>query len=229
MNSYQAHGQGRVNALMYSVFGWMAFALTLTGFTAYFVASSEAWMTTLVNNSFILFGLLAAQFALVMALSFAITKMSYGVALSMFSLYAVLTGITLSAIFMVYTTGSLVATFFVASGMFAAMAIYGAVTKSDLTAMGSFLMMVLFGLIIALLVNLFVQSAALDLITAMIGVVVFAGLTAWDVQKLQQIAQRIDTRDAQAGNIALILALQLYLDFINLFLSLLRIMGERKR
>jgi hypothetical protein len=229
MNNYQAQSQGHVQSLMYRVFGWMAFALSLTGFTAYFVSGSPAFMSALVNNSFLLFGLIGVQLLLVVTLSFAITKLSYAVAFSMFSLYAVLTGVTLSTIFMVYTTGSLVGTFFVAAGMFAAMAIYGAVTKSDLTAMGSFLMMMLFGLIIAMFVNMFVQSAALDLVTAMIGVVVFAGLTAWDVQKLQQIAQRIDMRDARAGNIALILALQLYLDFINLFLSLLRIMGERKK
>lgn len=229
MNNYSTQAYGRTQELMYRVFGWMSFALALTGVASYFVSSNEALSNAILGNSVLLIGLVIAQFVLVISLSTAITRISYGAALSMFLLYSVLTGITLSSIFMVYTTGSIVATFFVAAGMFASMAIYGAVTKADLTSMGSFLFMVLIGLVIAMFINIFLQSAMLDLVTAMIGVVVFAGLTAWDVQKIQHLASRIDSRDRMIGNIAVIAALQLYLDFINLFLSLLRIMGERKR
>ncbi len=217
-----------VQSFLTRVFGWMAFALTLTGVTAYYVYSSEPLRQAILGNSLIFMLLVIAQLALVIGLSFAISKISYTTAFIMFGGYAILTGMTLSVVFLTYTMSSIAMTFFVAAGMFGFMAIYGMMTKADLTSMGSFMRMALFGMIIAMLFNLFFKSSAFDLLIAIIGVVVFAGLTAFDIQKIKEFAQRVDVDDASVSNVALIAALQLYLDFINLFLSLLRIMGDRK-
>lgn len=228
MNRSYVQSSTAVQDLMKRVFGWMSFALVITGATSYYVYSNPALQKMLLGNMGVVFGLFIAQIALVIALSTAITRMSYFTALGTFSLYAFLTGITLSSIFMAYTEGSIFATFFISAGMFAAMGIYGAVTRTDLTSMGSFFRMALFGLILALLVNLFLQSSVLDTVTAIIGVFLFAGLTAYDVQKIKQLSQHVAGRGEVVGKIALLGALQLYLDFINLFLSLLRLMGQRK-
>lgn len=222
MNNY-AHAQERVRSLIYSVFGWMSFALTLTGITAYYVAHTPAIINYLVTNPGFIVILFFVQLGLVFAISAAVNRLSFAAALAMFTFYAVLTGITLSSIFLVYQEVSIVATLFVTAGMFAVMAIYGAVTKTDLTSLGSFLLMALVGLVLALLVNLFLRSTMLDLILAMAGVVIFALLTAWDVQRIKHMAQY---ELPEAASVAL--ALSLYLNFINLFLSLVRIMGQRK-
>jgi FtsH-binding integral membrane protein len=223
MNNSYAYAQERTRTLMYTVFGWMSFALTLTGLSAYYVASTPSIMLYLYQHAGIVIGLVLFQFALVIALSGFVNRLSFTTALVIFMLYAVLTGVMLSSIFVVYKFGSIVATFFVAAGMFGAMALYGAFTKADLTGLGSFLMMALWGLILALVVNMFLQSPAFDYITAMAGVVIFALLTAWDVQRVKALAQY---ELPEAASITL--ALSLYLNFINLFLDLLRIMGDRR-
>lgn len=228
-NRYYAQSYEGVRSFLYQVFGWMSFALAVSGITAYFIGTSEVLLKAILGNTGIVIGLVIAQFALVIALSAAIQSLSHSVAFVLFALYAVLTGMTLSSIFVLYTAASITSTFFIAAGMFAAMALYGAFTKRDLTGMGTFLMMALFGMIIAMLVNIFVKSAGLGLAVSFIGVIVFAGLTAYDLQKIKSFAQQVDVRDEAVSNIALLAALNLYLDFINLFLSLLRLMGDRKQ
>lgn len=225
--SYAQSYEG-VQSFMYKVFGWMAYALTLTGATSYYVFSSEPLRKMILGNWAIVITLVLVQLGLVIALSAAIGRMSYGVAFTLFSLYSVITGMMLSSIFMMYTTSSIAMVFFITAGMFATMALYGAVTKADLTSMGSILFMVLIGVIIASIINLFIQSSMFHFVLAIISVIVFAGLTAFDVQKIKELAQRMDTEAEFAGNIAVLGALTLYLDFINLFLSLLTIMGERR-
>lgn len=223
MNNYQAHAQERAQSLLNTVFGWMSFALALTGVTAYYVASTPAIVNYLFRNPGFIIAAAVIQLILVVVLSAAVNRLSFSVALGIFTFYSVLTGVTLSSVFLVYTTGSIAATFFVASATFAVMAIYGLVTKQDLSAMGAFLTMALFGLIIAMVVNLFIRSSGFDLVLAMVGVVIFALLTAWDVQRIKNVAN-YELPEAAA----ITLALGLYLNFINLFLDLLRIMGERK-
>ena len=171
-------------------------------------------------------GLIIAQFALVIALSAAVQRMSAGMATGLFALYSVLTGATLSSIFIVYPIGSIANAFFVTAGTFLAMSVYGTVTKRDLTGMGSFLMMGLFGIIIAMIVNLFLKSTMMDFVISCIGVLIFTGLTAYDTQKLRQFGENTPLDDATAVRRGVILgALTLYLDFINLFLMMLRLFG----
>jgi FtsH-binding integral membrane protein len=223
MNNMYAYTQERTRSLMYSVFGWMSFALSLTGLASFYVASTPAIMNYLMTHPGLMIGLVIAQLVLVLVLAGAVNRLNFTTALIIFMLYSVLTGITLSSIFVVYKLGSIVATFFVTAGMFGGMALYGALTKADLTGMGSFLVMALWGLILAMVVNIFLQSAAFDYALAMVGVVIFALLTAWDVQRIKAFAQ-YDLPEAAS----ITLALSLYLNFINLFLSLLRIMGDRR-
>lgn len=224
MNNYYVHAQERARSLIYSVFGWMSFALTLTGITAYYVANTQSIVDYLELHPGVMITMLITQLVLVVILSAAVNRLSFTAALSIFTFYSVLTGVTLSPIFLIYTHASITATFFVSASMFAVMAIYGAVTKADLSALGSFLMMALIGLIIALVVNLFLKSPMFDLVLAMAGVVIFALLTAWDVQRIKMLA---NYELPEAASVAL--ALSLYLNFINLFLDLLRIMGDRKQ
>lgn len=224
MNNFYVHAQERVKALMASVFGWMSYALLLTGISAFYVASNERLVLYIHSHTGIAFLLAVIQIGLVIALSALVNRLSFGTALVLFTLYATLTGVTLSSIFLVFTLSSLIGTFFVATGMFAAMALYGVFTKSDLTGMGSFLLMALFGMIIALIVNMFVQSQFFNLFLSMVGVIIFALFTAWDVQRIKNLAQY---ELPEAASISL--ALSMYLNFINLFINLLQIMGDRKK
>jgi len=216
-----------VRDTMYRVFAWMSGALAITGLTAYFVASSPVIMGALIKNPALLFLALILQVVVALILSFMIMRIDFITAFALLLAYSVLTGVTLSTIFMVYTTASIIATFFVASGMFASMALYGYFTQSDLTSLGSMMGMMLWGLILALIINLFLKSSMLDLVTAVFGVIIFSGLTAFDIQRIKAIVSYGYFQGAD--KIALIAAFQLYLDFINLFLSLLRIMGNRKQ
>ena len=234
MENYQSEiGAPRVldrsvaSTLMRSVYYWMAGALVITGLTAMLVAGNEALMTAIFNNSAILWGLIIAEFALVVALSAAINKMSFAMATIMFIVYSVLNGVTLSSIFVVYTMGSIASTFFVTAGMFAATAVFGTVTKKDLSGIGRFAFMALIGLIIASVVNVFLHSEMFYWLTTFAGVVIFAGLTAWDAQKIEQLfAEQYEVNES-TQKLALLGSLTLYLDFINLFLYLLRIFGKR--
>ncbi|MBO4622112.1 MAG: Bax inhibitor-1/YccA family protein [Paludibacteraceae bacterium] len=213
--------------LMRSVYYWMAGALTITGLTAMLVANNPSWMAFLFGNMGLVWGLLIAEIVLVMILSAAINRLSFSTATLLFILYSVINGLTLSCIFVVYTQGSIASTFFITAGMFGALAVYGSVTKRDLSGMGRFLFMALIGLIIATIVNIFMRSTMLYWITTFVGVLIFAGLTAWDAQKIQQMALMADEVNESTQKMALLGSLTLYLDFINLFLYLLRIFGKR--
>lgn len=212
---------------MRSVYYWMAGALTITGLTAMLVANSPAMMELIFSSSALVWGLLIGELVLVMILSAAINRLSFSTATFLFIIYSALNGVTLSCIFVLYTKESIASTFFITAGMFVALALYGTVTKKDLSGIGRFLFMTLIGLIIASIVNIFMQSTMLYWITTAAGVVIFAGLTAYDAQKIQQIAAEAVEINESTQKVALLGALSLYLDFINLFLYLLRIFGRR--
>jgi FtsH-binding integral membrane protein len=214
--------------LMRKVYVWMSLALAITGFTAYGVATSPGLMQAIYANQFFFWGLIFAEFALVIGVSAAIDRLSLATATLMFILYSVINGALLSYIFIVYTASSVSTAFFITAGTFAAMALYGYTTKTDLTSWGKLLLMALIGLIIATLVNVFVKSSTFDLILSYVGVLIFVGLTAYDSQKIKQMLLEAPDAGEAAQKVALLGALSLYLDFINLFLYLLRIFGKRE-
>jgi FtsH-binding integral membrane protein len=210
------------------VYGWMTAGLALTALASMFTLSSEALLQLIFGNRMVFYGLIIAELGLVVALSAAINRISAATATLLFLVYSALNGVTFAAIFLIYTQSSIASTFFVASGTFAAMSCYGYLTKRDLTGWGSFLFMGLIGIIIASLVNIFLHSEMIYWITSYIGVFVFVGLTAYDTQKIKQIGQAGFADAEQQKKSAILGALRLYLDFINLFLMLLRVMGNRR-
>jgi hypothetical protein len=215
-------------ALMRKVYVWMTLALAITGLTAYGVATSPGILQTIYGNSSVMWGIAIAELILVITVSSAINRLSLSVATLLFVLYSVLNGALFSSIFLVYTASSIATVFFITAGTFAAMALIGYTTKTDLSSMGKILLMALIGMIIATVVNLFVKSTGLDLIISYIGVLVFVGLTAYDSQKIKQMLLQAPDAGEGAQKVALLGALSLYLDFINLFLYLLRIFGRRE-
>ncbi len=212
------------------VFNWMAAGLGLTAVSAFLVANSTAAQQLIFGNMMVFYGLIIGELGLVIYLSARLAKISAGQATAMFLTYSALNGATLSAVLLIYTATSVASAFVVASGMFAAMAIYGTVTKKDLASLGSFMFMGLIGIVIAGVVNLFLRSPAVSWVISAIGVVVFTGLTAYDVQKISRYGSSgiMNGGDAAIRKGAIMGALSLYLDFINLFLSLLRLMGNRR-
>ncbi len=219
-----------VNEFIRSVYNWMGIGLALTGIIAYYVSNDPGIQSLIFGNKLVFFGLIIAELALVLAISARVNKMKASTATSLFVIYAALNGATLSAIFLIYTHSSIASTFFVCSATFIACSIYGMTTKRDLTSMGSFMAMGLIGILIASVVNIFIKSSAMNMIISYIGVIVFVGLTAYDTQKLKHMATTqpsgLDAGVIRKG--AILGALSLYLDFINLFLMLLRIMGDRR-
>ncbi len=215
-------------ALMRKVFVWMTLALAITGLTAYGVATSPAILSLIFSSNVTVFGLIIAEFALVFAISGAINRMSLSTATMLFILYSVINGATLSSIFLTFSVATIGKVFFITAGTFGAMALVGYTTKTDLTSMGKLLFMALLGIIIASVVNMFVASSGLDLILSYVGVLVFVGLTAYDTQKIKQMCQAAPDASESTQKLALIGALSLYLDFINLFLYLLRIFGNNR-
>ncbi|APG17307.1 Bax inhibitor-1/YccA family protein [Kosakonia radicincitans] len=214
---------------MAQVYGWMTCGLLLTAFVAWYAAGNDAIMALVFSSQITFFGLIIAQLALVFVLSGLIQRLSAGMATTLFMLYSALTGLTLSSILHIYTTESIGATFVVTAGMFGAMSLYGYTTKRDLSGFGNMLFMGLIGIVLASLVNFWLKSEALMWAVTYIGVVIFVGLTAYDTQKLKNIGEQIDTRDASLlRKYSILGALTLYLDFINLFLMLLRIFGNRR-
>lgn len=213
--------------LIRKVFTWMTMALVITGIVAFGVASNPGLMQSVFSGKTPLV-LCAIEVGLVIFLSARLHKLSLLTATLCFVAYSVLNGVTLSAIFIAFSMSSIVQTFFVCAGTFGAMALIGYTTRKDLSKMGSILFMALIGLIIAGAVNLFLGSSLLDLVISGVGVLVFTGLTAWDVQKIKQIfLQCPDAGSELTQKVALLGALTLYLDFVNLFLYLLRIFGRR--
>lgn len=216
-------------ALMRKVYVWMALALAITGFTAYGVSTSPAILQVIVTNRLLFWGLIIGELGLVMWISAGINRLSLTTATLLFVLYSVINGATMSFIFLMYTMTSVASVFFITAGTFAVMAFIGYTTKKDLTSLGRLALMALIGIIIATLVNVFLtKSGTFDLILSYLGVAVFVGLTAYDSQKIKHMLMTQEDGGEQAQKIALLGALSLYLDFINLFLYLLRIFGDRK-
>ena len=212
--------------LMRKVYVWMTLALVITGLTAYGVATTPAMRQIFVSSG--LFWVLAiAELAIVFGVTAAINRISLTTATLLFTIYSVINGLLLSSIFLAYTATSIASVFFITAGTFGAMALVGYTTKTDLSSMGKILFMALIGLIIASVVNIFVGSKGLDLIISYVGVLIFVGLTAWDTQKIKNMLLEAPDASESMQKIALLGALTLYLDFINLFIYLLRIFGKR--
>ena len=215
--------------LMRKVYTWMALALALTGLTAYYCAYNTNIVYAIATNQLLFWGLIIAEFAAVFYLSARIERMSFATAGIVFLIYSVLNGVFFSTIFLAYTLGSIASTFFITAGTFGAMSLVGYFIKKDLSAFGRFLMMALIGLIIATVVNIFIQSSGLMWICTYAGVLIFSGLTAYDTQKIKQMFLMHGAEmNESTMKLALMGSLTLYLDFINLFIYLLRIFGDRK-
>ena len=216
----------RVGAFLSKVYGWMFVGLLVTAVTAFAVASSPALIATLVDNRIVFFALIFGQLGLVFYLAARVEKVAPTTAAGLFLLYSALTGVTSSVILLIYTSTSITSTFIVTAGMFGATAVFGTVTKRSLAGLGQFMFMGLIGLILASIVGLFWQNSALQFVISVVGVLVFTGLTAWDAQRLKQMAVALP--DGRVGAYAVVGALSLYLDFINLFFFLLRFTGSRR-
>lgn len=215
--------------LFRSVYVWMTLALVITAFVAMYVAKSYTLLAAIAQNSLFFWGLLIAEIGVVWYLSARISSISFTKATVLFILYSILNGVTLSFIFTIYTAASIASTFFITAGTFAVMAAFGYITKKDLSKIGNICIMALIGIIIASLVNLFLKSAMMDVVISYIGVLLFVGLTAYDTQKIKRLLSADDMEvNETTQKIALLGAMTLYLDFINLFLYLLRLLGDRK-
>lgn len=216
----------RVTAFLAKVYGWMFLGLLVTAGTAVVVASSPALIETLILNRILFWGLLIAQLGVVFYLSARVNKVSPVTAAVLFMLYSGMVGITSSVIFLIYTGASIVSAFVIAGGMFGAMAVFGSLTKRSLAGVGQFMFMGLIGLILASVVSIFWFNDVLMFVINVVGVLVFTGLTAWDAQRLKQMAVALP--DGRVGSYAVVGALSLYLDFINLFFFILRLLGGRR-
>lgn len=215
------------NTFLSRVYGWMTLALVISGVTAFLAATNETIIRLTIGNGFGFLILAVAELALVWWLTASIHKISSGAAFFAFILYSVLNGVTLSSIFLVYKIESIFMVFFISAGMFAAMAVYGTVTKSSLSSFGKYFAMALVGIIIASLVNFFLRSPMLDWFLSIITVVIFTGLTAYDAQKMLAVSRNASD-DEVFKKASVIGALELYLDFINIFLAMLRLFGRRR-
>lgn len=220
--------QSNVKTFMYNVYSLMSTALLVTAGTAYYCAQSAGFHEAITTSAWPLIMIVIAQFALVIVLTAFLSRMSFAMAMVLFFLFAISIGLTTSTIFLVYTDASIFRTFLITAGMFGVMSLYGYLTRSDLTTAGNIAFMGLIGLVIAGVVNIFLQSSQFDLVISAIGVLVFTVLTAYDTQKLKQMAQHLFADQETISKVSVIGALTLYLDFINLFLFLLRFTGNRR-
>ncbi|MGB0346875.1 MAG: Bax inhibitor-1/YccA family protein [Balneolaceae bacterium] len=210
------------------VYAWMALALTVTGFIAFRTAQSEALLSLIFGNSILLIGLIIVELGIVFWMSRNIARISSNMAIGLFMLYSALNGLTLSVLLLVYTAASVASTFFITAGTFGLMSAYGYFTKKDLTNWGNLLFMALIGLIIASVVNIFWANPTLYWLISYAGVLIFVGLTAYDTQKIKNMSLELDAESEEGRKGAIMGALALYLDFINLFIMLLRIFGDRR-
>ena len=228
-NSYGAYDSvsltSKVSSAMKRIYFKMTLGLLVTAFVSLWCSDSQIYWSFIGDNSWAVWGILLLELGLVFAINGAITHLSSAAASGLFYLFAAVNGLALAPIFVIYTGHTIAVTFFVTAGTFAAMSIYGFFTSNDLSKMGSLLYMALIGLVIATVVNLFLHSATMMWIITYVGVLLFVGLTAWDTQQLKNMAMQMDS--ASIGKLATIGALSLYLDFVNLFLYLLRIFGNR--
>ena len=218
-------GAERVSAFLRAVYGWMCAGLAITAATAWFIAGSPALVTAIAANRVLFWALVIAQLGIVFVLSARVQRLAPSTASLLFIVYSALTGLTISFVFLAFTNESVATTFLVTAGMFGALAMYGTVTRRSLAGFGQFLFMGLIGLVLASIVGMFWHSDALQFLITIVGVIVFTGLTAWDAQRLKQMALTLP--DGQAGAYAVVGALSLYLNFVNLFLMLLRLQGRR--
>lgn len=217
-----------LRAYMLRVYNYMGFALAVTGLVAFFTANTPALLNVIFGNPIITWVVMLAPLGMVLWLSFGINKMKAETAQLVFWAYSVVMGLSLASIFLVYTGASIAKVFFITSATFGAMSLWGYTTKKDLSGMGSFLLMGLIGIIIASLVNIFLKSSQLEFVVSILGVLIFVGLTAYDTQKIKQTYFALAGNAEAASKAAIMGALNLYLDFINLFLHLLRFMGDRR-
>jgi len=228
-----------VRAFFNRVYGWMAGGLALTAAIAWFVGANQAIQQVIFGNTFVFILLIVAEFGLVIGLSRAIARMSPQTAGLLFLTYAAVNGLTLSFIFMAYTHADITMAFVASAGMFLAMSLIGSATRMDLSRIGNIALFGLFGIIAMSIINIFTKSSGLDFVISIIGIIVFLGLTAWDTQKLRRMALNLDPTgenpitmaggNPQAEKVAVIGALSLYLDLVNLFLFVLRFRGGRRR
>ena len=217
----------RVSAFLRAVYSWMCAGLAITAITAWSVAASPTAVMTIATNRPLFWGLIIAQLGIVVVLSARVQKLTASTASLLFLVYSALTGVTMSFVLLAYTGESVATTFMVTAGMFGALALYGTVTQRSLAGLGQFLFIGLVGVVLASVVGIFWQNDALQFVISFIGVIVFTGLTAYDAQRLKAMALAMPS--GETGSYAVVGALALYLDFINLFLFLLRFMGNRRR
>jgi FtsH-binding integral membrane protein len=217
----------RVTAFLSAVYGWMSAGLAITAVTAWVVAGSPVLVRAIAANRALFWGLMIAQLGIVVLLSARVQKLAASTAAMLFVAYSALTGVTLSFVFLAYTGESVATTFLVTAGMFGGLAVYGTVTQRSLAGLGSFLFMGLIGVVLASIVGIFWQSAALQFVVSCVGVIVFTGLAAYDAQRLKAMA--LSVPETSLSSYAIVGALTLYLDFVNLFLFLLRFTGDRRR
>jgi len=220
--------QERTNILLRSVYSWMMIGLMVSGLTAFMVTHSQLLFNMIFGNGYMIWALFIIEIALVIVISMAINKISVDTARMLFILFSFVDGLTLSSIFLIYTQASIASTFFIASMTFGVMSLYGYFTESDLSSWGKFLFIALIGIIIAMVVNFFLKSPAFEFYLSIIGVFVFVGLTAYDTQKIKKLADTLDDEENLA-KVAVIGALELYLDLINLFLMMLELFGGQRR
>jgi FtsH-binding integral membrane protein len=211
-----------------NVFSYMTLALVISGAAAYWFAASGNLLALLQGNSLLMWAVMLAPIGMVLVMSFAFNRLSLTALMGLFLAYSLVNGISLSFIFLVYSMAAIAKVFFITAGLFATMAVVGYTTKTDLTNLGSILMMAVIGIVIASLVNMFLGSETMDYIISCVGVLVFTGLVAYDTQKIKRIGAGVEYGTATSGKLALMGALSLYLDFINLFLFLLRVFGGRR-
>ena len=229
-DQYPEYSQtGTTRDFMYKVYGWMGIALSITAGIAYLFSHVPSLVMAITTNPILILGIFIAQVVLVLSFSVTLVRASFSTALLLFIAYAALMGVTMSFIFLQYTEVSIYTTFLTTAGMFGTMCIYGYFTKSDLTTVGQMAFMALLGIIVASLVNIFLRSHSLDFFVSIIGVLVFTALTAYDAQKIKHMAYMVGVDSAEGRKkLALMGALTLYLDFVNLFLMLLRFFGRRR-
>jgi FtsH-binding integral membrane protein len=211
-----------------NVFSYMTLALVITGVAAYWFAASGNILAILQGSSWLMWAVMLAPIGMVLIMSFAFNRLSFGALMGLFLAYSLVNGMSLSVIFLIYSSAAISKVFFITAGLFATMAAVGYTTKTDLTKLGSLLMMAVLGIVIASVVNYFLESAAFDYLISCVGVLVFTGLVAYDTQKVKRIGAGVEYGTAAAGKLALMGALSLYLDFINLFLFMLRVFGGRR-
>jgi uncharacterized protein len=215
-------------SVMLRVYGWMTLGLAVTALAAFYTLTHEALLNAIMTNTWVFIGLLVIELGMVMVLSMRLQQLTVNGARLGFIAYAALNGVTLSLLLLIYTAASVAQVFAITGGLFGVMALYGAVTKTDLTRLGNLLLMGVLGLIVALVVNMFLHNTTLDLVLSVLGVLIFVGLTAHDSQKIKRMAAAVDPESEMSHKMAIIGALMVYLDFINMFLWLLRLFGKRR-